>query len=421
MFERVRLGGSSCGAPATKLQPPLQANSTTELARDKKIVGGRLVTVHFLDDTQHVFPLDVSTQSPTLVPATNPDPTTDRPAPQKRAKGSDLLGAAFKHLELSEQDYFGLQFAHEYSGNVTVSARHASERPPTHQSPNSSNPQRWVDPNKLFKKQWASHTRDGGEAALTATPVLLFRVKFFVNDPSRLQEEYTRYLFYLHLKRDIFQGRLQCPLTTAFLLASYTVQAEVGDFSPAEHQDGAYLRGLALVREQTEDMERRVLELHKLHRGQLPADAEYNYLEHAKRLEMYGIDVHQARDSDRNELQLGVSANGLLVFQHHVRMNTFSWSKMVKLSFKRKEFFIQLRRELVSSGVPRARSPCLTPCTFPVHHSPRATTRCWASVCSRTGTQRRCGSRAWSTTRSSGCSGRTGRRASCRCPSAPSE
>lgn len=92
----------------------------------------------------------------------------------------------------------------------------------------------------------------------------------------------------------------------------------------------------------------RIMELHKLHRGQLPADAEYNYLEHAKRLEMYGIDMHQAMDSDRNELQLGVSANGLLVFQNKLRMNTFSWSKMVKLSFKRKEFFIQLRRELVS-------------------------------------------------------------------------
>lgn len=205
-----------------------------------------------------------------------------------------------------------------------------------------------MDPNKLFKKQWASHNRDAGDAALAASPVLLFRVKFFVNDPSRLQEEYTRYLFYLTLKRDIYHGRLPCPLTTAFLLASYTVQSEVGDFSPHEHANGEYLRGMTLVSDQSEEMEHRIMELHKLHRGQLPSDAEYNYLEHAKRLEMYGIDIHHAMDSDRNELQLGVSANGLLVFQNAVRMNTFSWSKMVKLSFKRKEFFIQLRRELVS-------------------------------------------------------------------------
>lgn len=33
------------------------------------------------------------------------------------------MDAAFKHLELSEQDYFGLQFAQEYSGDVIVSGQ----------------------------------------------------------------------------------------------------------------------------------------------------------------------------------------------------------------------------------------------------------------------------------------------------------
>ena len=36
---------------------------------------------------------------------------------------------------------------------------------------------------------------------------LQFRVKFYVPDPSHLQEELTRYLFYLQIKRDIFSGR----------------------------------------------------------------------------------------------------------------------------------------------------------------------------------------------------------------------
>lgn len=85
-----------------------------------------------------------------------------------------------------------------------------------------------------------------------------------------------------------------------------------------------------------------------MHRGQLPADAEYNYLEHAKRLDMYGIDLHKATDSSNKDLQLGVTSIGLLVFQNNIRVNTFSWSKMVKVSFKRKDFFIQLRREPVS-------------------------------------------------------------------------
>lgn len=101
--------------------------------------------------------------------------------------------------------------------------------------------------------------------------------------------------------------------------------------------------------DQNEENERRICELHKLHRGQLPGDAELNYLEHAKRLEMYGIDFHKATDSAGKDLQLGVASIGLLVYQNNLRVNTFSWTKMVKVSFKRKDFFIQLRREPVSN------------------------------------------------------------------------
>ncbi|XP_055688283.1 tyrosine-protein phosphatase non-receptor type 4 [Lutzomyia longipalpis] len=287
MFERVGVGSFS----------GITYKKSGELARDKK-ARTIAVSVLFLDDTTHTFPLE------------------------KRAKGAELLDAVFRHLELSERDYFGLQFIHHQPGGDNVAT--------------------WVNPNKSFKKQW--QTVRGGDV----NPSLCFKVKFFVTDPSRLQEEYTRYQFYLQIKRDILHGKLQCSLNTACLLASYTVQAELGDYSAVDHTPG-YLSGLQLLAEQTEETEKRICELHKLHRGQLPADAEYNYLEHAKRLDMYGIDLHSAMDSDRNELQLGVSSNGLIVFQNGIRMNMFSWSKMVKLSFKRKDFFIQLRREIPES------------------------------------------------------------------------
>lgn len=170
-----------------------------------------------------------------------------------------------------------------------------------------------------------------------------FRVKFYVTDPSRLQE-FTRYLFYLQIRQDIWHGRLPITLHTACLLASFHVQSELGDFNAEENKEG-YLSGLPLLVDQNEETERQVSELHKLHRGQLPADAECNYLEHAKRLEHYGIDFHKATDSTGKEIQLGVSGIGLLVYSNELRINTFSWSKMTKVSFKRKEFFIQLRRE----------------------------------------------------------------------------
>lgn len=34
------------------------------------------------------------------------------------------------------------------------------------------------------------------------------------------------------------------------------------------------------------------------HRGQTPADAEFNFLDHAKRLDMYGVDLHKAKVRD---------------------------------------------------------------------------------------------------------------------------
>ncbi|XP_069683313.1 tyrosine-protein phosphatase non-receptor type 4 [Periplaneta americana] len=262
----------------------------SELARDRRLktLGA---TVVFLDDTQHCFQVE------------------------KRAKGHVLLEMVYQHLELIEKDYFGLQFSE--NGMLPSSG--------------NSDIMRWVDPSKPVKKQIR-----GGH--------FYFRVKFYVSDPSKLQEEYTRYHFYLQIRRDILQGRLQLPPSTACLLASYTVQSELGDYQIEEHGPG-YLSNLQLMPNQSEEMEKKIAELHKLHKGQTPADAEFNFLDHAKRLDMYGVDLHRARDTTNKEIQLGVTSVGLVVFQNNVRINTFSWSKIVKISFKRKQFFIQLRRE----------------------------------------------------------------------------
>ncbi|CRL08683.1 CLUMA_CG021362, isoform A [Clunio marinus] len=266
----------------------------TELATHnrKSKSSPNLVLVKFLDNTNVKFNLD------------------------KKAKGSDLLATVFDHLELTERDYFGLKFCQ------------------------SENAERWLDSNKNVRKQWQKEQKN----CSPSMPILEFRVKFYVSDPSRLLEEYTRYQFYLQIKRDIWSGRLPVSLHTACLLASFQVQSELGDFNAVEHTEG-YLNDLQLLVDQNEETERQIAELHKLHRGQLPADAECNFLEHAKRLDQYGIDFHKATDSSGTEIQLGVSAIGLLVYQNSLRINTFSWSKMTKVSFKRKEFFIQLRRE----------------------------------------------------------------------------
>lgn len=265
-------------------------------ARERKLKGLN-VTVTFLDDTEHTFHVE------------------------KRAKGCVLLDQVYQHLELVEKDYFGLQFSEK--GCIPIN--------------NKPECMRWLDPSKSIKKQLGN-----------CQYPLFFRVKFYVSDPSKLQEEYTRYQFYLQVRRDILEERLHLPPSTACLLASYSVQSELGDYQSDEHGPN-YLSHLQLVPGQSDDMEKKIAELHKLHKGQLPADAEFNFLDHAKRVDMYGVELHRAKDNANKDLELGVTSIGLVVFQNKIRINTFSWSKIMKISFKRRQFFIQLRRELSES------------------------------------------------------------------------
>ncbi|KAK7811959.1 hypothetical protein U0070_007012 [Myodes glareolus] len=83
--------------------------------------------------------------------------------------------------------------------------------------------------------------------------------------------------------------------------------------------------------------------------GLSPAEAEFNYLNTARTLELYGVEFHYARDQSNNEIMIGVMSGGILIYKNRMRMNTFPWLKIVKISFKCKQFFIQLRKELHES------------------------------------------------------------------------
>ena len=155
---------------------------------------------------------------------------------------------------------------------------------------------------------------------MTPVATLYFRVKFYVTDPSRLKEEFTRYQVYMQVKKDISEGRLSAPLSTICLLTSYVVQSTLGDFDLDTCRSG-YLSAYYDLRKHTqslkneetipdEEMDRRVTELHKLHKNQSPGEAEMNFLEHAKRLEMYGIALHPGKDSHGRAIQLGVTCIG---------------------------------------------------------------------------------------------------------------
>jgi len=231
---------------------------------------------------------------------------------QSKAPGRILFDQACKQLSLLEIDYFGLEYQDGHG--VTY----------------------WMDVEKQLNHQVGLSTYE---------PLLKFCVKFYTPDPSLIEEEYTRYLFGLQIKRDLAMGQLQCNDNTAALMASYIVQAECGDYVIEDYPDHTYLSSYKFVPHQDHELERKIMENHKKHIGQSPAEADLNLLETARRCELYGVKMHASKDHEGVPLNLAVAHMGALVFQNFTKINTFSWAKIRKLSFKRKKYLIKLHPE----------------------------------------------------------------------------
>ncbi|XP_019515985.1 PREDICTED: protein 4.1 isoform X19 [Hipposideros armiger] len=226
---------------------------------------------------------------------------------EKHAKGQDLLKRVCEHLNLLEEDYFGLAIWDNGTSKT------------------------WLDSAKEIKKQ------------VRGVPWnFTFNVKFYPPDPAQLTEDITRYYLCLQLRQDIIAGRLPCSFATLALLGSYTIQSELGDYDPELH--GAdYVSDFKLAPNQTKELEEKVMELHKSYRSMTPAQADLEFLENAKKLSMYGVDLHKAKDLEGVDIILGVCSSGLLVYKDKLRINRFPWPKVLKISYKRSSFFIKIR------------------------------------------------------------------------------
>uniref|UniRef100_A0A2K5I559 FERM domain-containing protein n=1 Tax=Colobus angolensis palliatus TaxID=336983 RepID=A0A2K5I559_COLAP len=221
--------------------------------------------------------------------------------------GQVLFDKVCEHLNLLEKDYFGLTYR------------------------DAENQKNWLDPAKEIKKQ----VRSGAWH-------FSFNVKFYPPDPAQLSEDITRYYLCLQLRDDIVSGRLPCSFVTLALLGSYTVQSELGDYD-ADECGSDYISEFRFAPNHTKELEDKVIELHKSHRGMTPAEAEMHFLENAKKLSMYGVDLHHAKDSEGVEIMLGVCASGLLIYRDRLRINRFAWPKVLKISYKRNNFYIKIR------------------------------------------------------------------------------
>ncbi|XP_059366010.1 protein 4.1 isoform X3 [Carassius carassius] len=226
---------------------------------------------------------------------------------EKHAKGQDLFAKVCDHLNLLEKDYYGL----------------AIWETPTIKT--------WLDFTKEIRRQVQGSNYD-----------FTFNVKFYPPDPAQLSEDITRYYLCLQLRKDIKNGRLPCSFVTLALLGSYALQSELGEYDPEVHAID-YAKELQLIPGQTRELEEKVMELHRTYRSMSPAQADMMFLENAKKLAMYGVDLHQAKDLDGVDIMLGVCSSGLMVYKDKLRINRFPWPKVLKVSYKRSSFFIKIR------------------------------------------------------------------------------
>ncbi|XP_028288701.1 protein 4.1 [Parambassis ranga] len=226
---------------------------------------------------------------------------------EKHAKGQDLFMGVCDHLNLLEKDYYGLAI--------------------------------WETPTM---KTWMDLTKEIRRQVQGVNYNFTFNVKFYPPDPAQLSEDITRYYLCLQLRKDILQGRLPCSFVTLALLGSYALQSELGEYDPEVHGN-EYVKDLKMVQGQTKELEDKMMELHHTYRSMSPAQSDLMFLENAKKLSMYGVDLHQAKDLDGVDIMLGVCSSGLMVYKDKLRINRFPWPKVLKVSYKRSSFFIKIR------------------------------------------------------------------------------
>ncbi|KAL6462498.1 hypothetical protein MHYP_G00289200 [Metynnis hypsauchen] len=225
----------------------------------------------------------------------------------KNAVGQELFDDVCDHLNLLERGYFGLA------------------------AWDSSNNRVWLDFSREVHKQIIDH-----DATFT------FNIKFYPPDPSLLAEDLTRYLLCMQVRMDIMTNRLPCPPDMLTVLGSYIVQSEFGDYDPDVHGPG-YLSTIALALNQTPELEESVAELHRTYNSMTPAQADENFLQNAMTLPLYGVDQHSAKDVNGADVMLGVSADGIVVYEGKTKTQIFPWPRVLKISYIRNKLHLRIR------------------------------------------------------------------------------
>uniref|UniRef100_A0A673JM34 protein-tyrosine-phosphatase n=1 Tax=Sinocyclocheilus rhinocerous TaxID=307959 RepID=A0A673JM34_9TELE len=239
---------------------------------------------------------------------------------QKHDAGHLLFDLACEHLNIVEKQYFSLQISEDTSSSPKHDISVITDL----------SFQKWLDPNKPFKKQLKG----------SAPFFLIFRVRFFISDPNSLQHEQTRHFYFLQIKKDI---------------------SELGDYVP--ETPAGYLSQTHFLPDQDQEFLLKVESLHPQHKGLSQSEAELCYLNTARTLDLYGVELHHAQDVSNPALWVGITSGGVALFCHLICSSFFPWINIIKISFKRKRFFVHLRRKhgelghhVVSLSMPSSRA-----------------------------------------------------------------
>ncbi|XP_039189387.1 tyrosine-protein phosphatase non-receptor type 21 isoform X4 [Crotalus tigris] len=229
--------------------------------------------------------------------------------------GQESLEAVAQRLELREITYFSLWYF------------------------NKQNQRRWIDLDKPLKKQLDKYALE---------PTVFFGVVFYVPSVSQLQQEITRYQYYLQLKKDILEGNIPCTFEQAIHLAGFAVQADFGDYDQYESQE--FLQRFALFpvgwlqdEKMLEEATQKVALLHQKYRGLTPPDAEMLYMQEVERMEGYGEEAYPAKDSQGSDIFIGACLDGIFVKHKNGRPPViFRWHDIANMTHNKSFFALEL-------------------------------------------------------------------------------
>lgn len=232
--------------------------------------------------------------------------------------GKECLMNVAQRLGLGQPEFFGLC----YIGK---------------DSPNSS---RWVNMDKPLKRQLDKKAKNFN---------IHLRVMHYITNVQFIQDDFTRYHYYLQLKNDLLEGRIICNASQASLLASYSMQAEFGNYDAARHTPNRLQQEIFFSKVLTEAEPREqesllddAIRQFKILTGVSQSAAEEMYIMTVMQLEGYGYETFIAKDESNNQVILGVSINGIMVGSPSSKsVRLYRWDDIVHVISHKKTFRIE--------------------------------------------------------------------------------